>query len=118
MADRADPVPVGDTPTLGQNAHWNRVAQRLHDPEGDGELVTAVVFAVADAEGVDPTELELRLNHTVDMEGIDHAFFGPGTTEGARNGTESVEFRYLRYLVSVRSDGWIRVYEPLGPGRT
>ncbi|WP_424015940.1 HalOD1 output domain-containing protein [Halorubrum xinjiangense] len=116
MADRVDSVPVGDTPTLSQNAHWNRVAQRLYDPEGNGELVTDIVFAVADAEGVEPTELEARLYHTIDPEGIERAFFGPEPTEAARNGTESVEFRYAGYLVDVRSDGF-HVYEPFDPDR-
>lgn len=113
MPDHSDGAPV----TLGRNVRWNRVAQRLYDPEDDGDFATAIAFTVADGEGVDPTDLDPPLYEVIDADGIERAFFGPKTTESARNGTARVEFRHAEFLVNVGSDGWVRVYEPTEPGR-
>lgn len=107
----------GHTPTLGQNVHWNLAARRRYEPGGERKLATAIVFVLADAEGVGPAELTLPLYDVVDADGIEQAFFGSGTNADARDGTARVEFRYAKYLVNVGGDGWIRVYEPTEPGR-
>ena len=108
----------GNAPTLGQEAHWQHVAQRLYEPARDDELAAAITFVIADAEGVAPTELNSPpLYDVIDADGIERAFFGSGTSGSARNGTGSVEFRYARYLVNVRSVGWIHVFEPIDPER-
>lgn len=106
----------GDVPTLGQDAHWQQVAQRRYDPDQDDDLTTAIVFAIADSEGVPPIELNsLPLYDVIDVDWIEQAFFGFRTGGNARNGTGSIEFRYTKYLVNVRADGWIHVYEPIEP---
>lgn len=117
MSERGPGKAVGDTPTIGQNVHWNGVARRQYEPEGRDELVTAIAFAIADAKGVGPAELTRPLYGVIDVDGIEQAFFGSGTNAGSGNGTARVEFCYAEYLVNVGSDGWIRVYEPSEPGR-
>ncbi|WP_435063974.1 HalOD1 output domain-containing protein [Halobaculum sp. EA56] len=104
-----------DDPSLDREATLRQAAQRLYDPDRDGGLATAIVFAIADAEGVPPTEVKSPpLYETVDVAGIENTFFDRGTDGRSRHGTGAVEFRYAEYLVRVRSDGWIQVHEPSG----
>lgn len=105
-----------DDPRLDDNTHWQQAAQRLYEPDRDGGLTTAVVFALADAGDVSPNEVKSPpLYEVVDVAGIEQAFFGADNGEQSRQGTGTVEFRYNAYLVKVRSDGWIQVYEPSEP---
>ncbi|WP_135828366.1 HalOD1 output domain-containing protein [Halorussus halobius] len=102
-----------DDPTLNEETHWRQAAQRLYEPEQDDELTNAVVFTIAEAESVEPSEVGAPpLYEVVDVTGIEAAFFGSGNGKAFRQGTGSVEFRYTEYLVKVRSDGWVQVYEP------
>jgi hypothetical protein len=83
-----------------------QVAQRRYDP--DEELSTTVVFALADARGVAPAEVNSPpLYERVDAAALERTFFGPQS--GPVSG--SVEFRYEEFLVRVGSDGWVRVFE-------
>lgn len=100
-------------PTLGQDARWNHVGQRVYDPGRDDELETAIVFAIANVVGVAPSELTPPLHDVIDPEGIEQAFFGFGRDGRPRDAMGSVEFRYGQYLVHVGSDGQIHVYEPI-----
>jgi hypothetical protein len=101
-----------------RGAHWRQVAQRHYDPDRDGELTTAIVFAVADAAGVSPKEIKSPpLYEIVDVAAIEDALFGPETPTDSRPGTGSVEFRYTDYLVTIGSDGWIQVYEAIETDR-
>jgi hypothetical protein len=66
-----------------------------------------VVEAVARRKGVDPTELETRLNDVVDPDALDRLFSdGSGAREPP---TGRVEFRYCGYDVTVSSDGRVTV---------
>jgi hypothetical protein len=106
-------VATGDRPSLDRDVRWRQVAQRRYEPDRDGGLTTAIVFAIADAEGIPPRELKSPpLYDVVDVVGIEQTFFGLDPAESARRGTGMVEFRYTDYLVTVRSDGWIQVYAP------
>ncbi|WP_276273200.1 HalOD1 output domain-containing protein [Haloarcula litorea] len=87
------------------------VAQRHHDPT-DAELTVDIVSAVADAEGVAPRELEDPLYEAVDAAALAETFFSGGVADLPTEGVGTVEFRYVGYLVTVGSDGWIRVYDP------
>lgn len=101
-----------DDPALDQDTHWIQAAQRHFEPDRDGELTTEIVFAIADAEGVSPDEVKSPpLYETIDVAAIEDAFFGPDTRIGSRQGSGVIDFRYLQYLVKVRSDGWVQVYE-------
>ena len=104
-----------NSPTSGTESHWSQVTQRHYEPDRDGELTTAVIYAVAEAEGVPPSEVKSPpLYGSVDVPAIEDAFFGPDAAGTSRQGVGRIEFQYTGYLVKVRSDGWIVVYEPSG----
>lgn len=106
----------GDDPTLARDTNWRQVAQRHFEAGRDGGLTAAIVFAIADAAGVAPSEVKSPpLYETVDVAAIEDAYFGPSLGDGSRQGTGTTEFRYTAYLVKVRSDGWIQVYAEPGP---
>ncbi|MXV63913.1 hypothetical protein GS429_17970 [Natronorubrum sp. JWXQ-INN-674] len=108
----------GDDPTLDHDTRWRQVAQRHYEPERDGGLTTPIVFALAEAEDVSPSEMKSPpLYESVDVAGIEQTFFGLNDDVKPRQGIGSVEFRYTEYLVKVRSDGWIQVYESSEPER-
>ncbi|RKD89094.1 HalOD1 output domain-containing protein [Halopiger aswanensis] len=101
-----------DDPTLNQKSHWQQTAQWLYEPDRDGGLTTAIVFAIAEAKDASPSEVKSPpLYESVDVAGIEAAFFGPHTENASRQGTGTVEFRYTNQLIKVRSDGWVQVYE-------
>lgn len=103
----------GDDPTSIADTHWSQLAQRHYEPNGQGELTTALVFAIAEAKGISPSEVKSPpLYESVDVPAIEDAFFGPDVADESRQGIGTVEFQYTNYLVKVRSDGWIQVYEP------
>ena len=111
-----DRVMDGDAPA-STDMHWSQVAQRHYEPTGPGELTTAIVYAIAEGEGVSPIEVKSPpLYESVDVPAIENAFFGPDGTDDSRQGVGTVEFQYTDYLVKVQSDGWIRVYEPTEAG--
>jgi hypothetical protein len=107
-----------EAPTMDDSdagAARSQLAQRHYDANGDGELTTAIVFAVAEAADVAPADLRAPpLYECIDAPALEATFFGPDATGGSRRGIGTVEFRYADYLVSVGSDGWIRVFEPAG----
>jgi hypothetical protein len=113
MTNRDNDKTDGSTdPERAEGTHWRQVTQRHYDPDRESELTTAIVFAIADAEGVDPSEVESpKLYEIVDVAAIDEAFFSPETGT-SHEGMGTVEFRYTEYRIIVRSDGWIQVYEP------
>ncbi|WP_161596583.1 HalOD1 output domain-containing protein [Salinigranum halophilum] len=106
-----------DDPTSGVDTHWSQVGQRYYQPDcRGGGLTTAIVYAIAEAEGVSPVEVKSpSLYEIVDVPAIETAFFGPSVDGESRQSVGTVEFQYTRYLVKVRSDGWIQVYEPSEP---
>ena len=93
--------------------HWSQVAQRNYEPDGDRELTTVIVYAIAEAKGCAPNEVRSPpLYESVDVPAIEAAFFGPTGADDLRQGVGTVEFQYTGYRVKVRSDGWVQVYEP------
>jgi hypothetical protein len=106
-----------DDPTSGAETHWSQVAQRHYEPGGRSELTTTIIYAIAEAEGVSPSDVESPpLYECVDVPGIEQAFFGPDVGGKDRQGIGQVEFQYTDYLVKVRSDGWVQVYEQTTAG--
>jgi hypothetical protein len=96
--------------TPDRDARWRQVAQRHFDPDGDEELTTAIVFAIAEAEGVSPRDVKSPpLYEVIDVTGVENALFGLGTRVETRRGV--VEFRYGEYRLKVEGDGWILVFE-------
>lgn len=68
----------------------------------------AVVAAVAEAEGVDPTELSPPLYTAIDPDVLDTIFQAGSDPEG----TGHLVFEYLGYEVTVLPDGEVRVEDP------
>ncbi|WP_440990770.1 HalOD1 output domain-containing protein [Haloarchaeobius baliensis] len=105
---------VAEDPSVDGGTEWREVAQRHYDRDTDAELTTAIVYAIADAMDVEPrTVRSPPLYDCVDAAALDEAFFGPSVGDSRRNSVGSVEFEYRRYRVTVRSDGWIQVAEPV-----
>lgn len=105
----ADDEPAADTP------EWVQAAQLHYDPVEFGELTTAVVYAIADAMDMDPVEVKHpSLYESVDVASLEKTFFGPDVRGDSRQGVGTVEFLYGDHLVTVKSDGWIQVYETTG----
>lgn len=95
------------------DAHWRQVARRLYEPSRDGDLTAEIVYTIAEAKGVDPTALKSpTLYDVVDVAAIEDAFFGIKGKSDAGGRRARFEFRYTAFLVEVRSDGWVRVFEP------
>lgn len=113
MSTRADEGTMdGDDPTRDLDTHQSQAAQRHYDPDGNGDLTTAIIYAIAEAEAVSPREVKSPpLYEVVDASAIEDAFFGRHVAGDPRQGNGAVEFQYTDYLVKVRSDGWIAVYE-------
>ncbi|RQG95097.1 HalOD1 output domain-containing protein [Natrarchaeobius chitinivorans] len=113
MSKRTDDGIMNGDGSTSTDTHWSQLAQRHYEPNGQGELTTALVFAIAEAKGVSPPEVKSPpVYESVDIPAIEDAFFGPDLAGDSRQGVGTVEFQYTNYLVKVRSDGWIQVYEP------
>lgn len=69
------------------------------------ELSMRVVEVVAEADGVDPAQLDPTLHTVIDPEALDRLF--ATTSGGARRG--SVTFSYRGHTVTVRSDGTVEL---------
>lgn len=108
----------GDDPTSDPDQGWTQVIQRHYDPDHDGELVTAIVAAVADARGVGLREVKSPpLYECVDVTALEKTLFGGDGDDQLRADEATVQFHYAEFLVTVRSDGWIRVFESTNPDR-
>ena len=94
-------MPSGDDATYpATNWGWVEVARRDYDPESDFDLTSAVVSAVADAAGVDPTSLDgPPLYDSVDAAALESSLLGEGEPD------RSAEFRHVGDQVMVDSDG-------------
>jgi hypothetical protein len=96
---------------MGSESHLNvyrscaPVVDTSFDGAGEETVVGAVVDAIAEAEGVDSTEIE-PLYDVVDLDALSRLF-------DERNGTDSSDalltFRIDTWNVFVRADGRIRV---------
>ena len=91
---------------------WRLIHVVHYDHDGPADLSAVVACAVADAVGIDPTELVPPLATVIDLDAIDDLF-------ATRAGCERrVEFTYGPYKVTVRSDDRIRIHEPRGADHT
>ncbi|WP_223301914.1 HalOD1 output domain-containing protein [Haladaptatus sp. R4] len=104
--DRVD-VDGGD-----DDGHWTLVQQARYEQGGSYDLTATIVGAIAEAKGVSPMELnDPVLYDCVDVAALEDAFFGPDVSGRSRAGLGTVEFTFGNYRVTVKSDGWISVYE-------
>ncbi|PSP78628.1 hypothetical protein BRC81_07350 [Halobacteriales archaeon QS_1_68_20] len=71
------------------------------DDDGNEQASRAVLTAVADAEGVDPVDLDRPLYDAVDPDALDALF----RTDVADGVDCHVQFRYYGYEITVHGDG-------------
>lgn len=79
------------------------VVYTARSPERE-ELATAVVEAIAVAEGVDPTDLDVRIGDVVDPDAL-NTLFGSVTDRSGR-----FVFRLAGYLVRLSANREITLY--------
>lgn len=116
-----DPLPPGDHPgSVAPTMPHNEISESVdgpepytthHDLDDHDDLSVSVVMAVADAAGVDSSELEDQLDSVVDPDALDDIF--QSTMDGTPRTGGSVSFAINGYAVRVWSDGSIVVT----PGR-
>jgi hypothetical protein len=88
------------------------MAGEYFDPATDHELTPAVIHAIAEADGSDLAAVSsTSLYDCVDLSALQQALFGPGVGDDCARETVRVEFQYDEYLVEIRGDGWIGIYE-------
>ncbi|MGQ4557240.1 HalOD1 output domain-containing protein [Halobellus sp. GM3] len=87
------------------------VVDAEYDFGNDSSATEAVLRALADAAGVDPTELPPLFDY-VDPDAL-NALFEP--SDGVKNGDTLLSFRVETWNVFVRSDGRIRVCDATQP---
>ncbi|WP_224447853.1 HalOD1 output domain-containing protein [Haloprofundus salilacus] len=93
-----------------EDAEWEVVTQVPYDPsEADG-LTTTIVYAVAEAEDVSPSDIKQPpLYEVVDTAALESALFG---SESSIRATQcSTEFMYRGRRIVVETDGWVIVHE-------
>jgi hypothetical protein len=91
---------------------WRPVTRRSVEPN-ERALRSAIRSALADAEGVDPSELSPEpLSDGLDVGALDESFFGLGPEDVPGDVAGVVEFRYGEYRVTVPTDGEVDVTAP------
>lgn len=96
------PVPEG--------AEWDLAAQEPYDETG--ELTTAIVYAVAEAEEISPRDVKNPpLYEVVDTDALEAAYLGAREQTPDRDTYCSTEFMYRGLRVVVRNNGWVLVHE-------
>jgi hypothetical protein len=94
----------------------SRVTRRLYDPDEDVELATVIVYALADALGVSPSELTSpTLYECVDVESLEIALFGDGSADRTRQTSGAVSFQYVESIVNIHGNGLVEVYGSPSP---
>ena len=92
---------------------WAFAAQDVYEPDGNRDLTTTIISAIAAAEGVPIQDVTAPpLYDIVDGEALEQALFGATRLGVYREWTGSVAFYYVQYKVRVESDGWVTVFEP------
>lgn len=112
--DWSDSAELGPGRQVPGEAEWEVAAQAHYEPsEADG-LTETIVYAIAEAEDVSPTEVTGRpLYDVVDTAALEEAFFSGGTEPNTDEPQSLTEFMFRGFRVLVRSDGWVLVYRRL-----
>ncbi len=90
------------------------VADAKYDFEGDSSATEVIIWALADAVGVDPTDLPPLFDY-VDLDALNALF---DSNDGVTDGDALLSFQVETWQVFVHSDGRIRVCDaaqPTGP---
>ena len=104
---------MGDEPVAPDSGEWQQATQTQYDSDRDGELGTAVVYAVADAKDADPLDhAKLPVLHDlVDAEYLEETLLADGDATRPSDSRSHVSFEYANVMVTVENNGWITVYE-------
>lgn len=87
------------------------VAVRRFDNVDGIELTTEIVYAIAEARGVDPTDVSSpTLYERVDPVALQNLFFADSPNGADSNRKLTLEFPYEEFLIRVDSDGTITVF--------
>lgn len=106
-------MPIGDGCDSAEGSDGTLAARIRYDRDRFDELVEAVVFAIADAEGVLPIDVRSPpLGEVVDIEALERTLFPGREVDPDRAYPASFAFEYDGYVVRVGSDGWIDVSVP------
>lgn len=98
--------------TVPDGSEWTLAVQVPFDESGSHDLTSAIVAAVAEAEGVRPTEVkEPPLYEVLDVAALEASFFGSPTIGRESDAHRAVEFLYRGHRVVVRSDAWVQIYD-------
>lgn len=107
------PTPPTDE-TDETDTGWAVTEQRAYHRDHPADLTTVVIEAVAAAEGVDPPSIKSPpLYEVVDTAALEATFFGPRVADERRAAVGNATFHYRGFRVTVRSDGWVQVAEPV-----
>ena len=98
---------MGNTEDTSQSPARSIYTPAASATAADRKLSTAVVEAVAETAGVDPTELGTSLYDCIDPDALD-ALFAP-TYEGAGREGGTVRFEMAGYEVTVSGDSLVEV---------
>ena len=80
------------------------VYRASYDPDGPATVSDAVIEAIADVAGVDPTSTVIPLSESVDPDALDALF-------AEHEGETQVAFQICGLRVLVRSDGRVRIVD-------
>lgn len=89
-----------------------RLVYRTEYGRDDESAVTALAFALSEARGVDPLDLESPVYEAVDADAIE-SFVRPGAAPNTPRDFGAISFTYEEYAVVVERDGTIDVFEPV-----
>lgn len=93
---------------------WSRDLSKdyhaFHEPEGSAKVSTTVVHALADAMGVDVTDIGFSLYDSIDPDALDRIF--TQTSNGPPRAPGHVAFSVNGYRVTVYSSGHIVITPP------
>lgn len=98
------------------DADWQLKIQVPFDEGGRHDLTSSIIVAIAEVEGVRPSEIKTPpLYEVVDVPALEAALFGSSTVGRSSTGFRSVEFMYRGHRIVIRSDAWIQVYSAEEP---
>lgn len=104
---------VSDVPA---DTNWQLEIQVPFDEDESHDLTSAIIVAVAETEGVAPSEVKIPpLYDVVDVAALEAAFFGPSTNKVSDHEHRLAEFMYRGHRIVVRSDAWVQVYAGVEP---
>lgn len=102
-------MPAGVLPTTVTNL--SGTVEHTISPSEPDPVCTAIVAAVADAKGVDPLDLDQRLNDVVDPDALERLFRDAHPGEGRTSG--HVAFTLADCEVTVSAVGTVTVVPPV-----